>query len=403
MTITVELVYFEAGGGHRAAMKALTAELGRKHTQWAVKATNLQELLLPVDPVFRAIRIKSQDVYNGAIARGWTRASRPYLRTMQTAIGLHSKVMERELERHWERSRPDVVVSLIPNFNGIMFRSLKATSPGTPYLTVMTDIADTPPRFWHEPQDQYLICGSDKAYLQARLTGWYRPERVFQVSGMILSPSFYEAGARPMITRESIGLDDATMTLLISFGGYGSSVASEILDHLNVASVPTQAIVLCGRNDKLLASLTGRPGCHAVGFTDRVADYMRIADVFVGKPGPGSISEALHIGLPVIVESNGRTLVQERYNVTWVEEQGVGIGLKRFSEIDKALAYLGSDGTLNAYRTRALALRNRAVFQVPAILDRILAEQYVAHSSVDISKPSPGYDPSYRCSAIGYD
>jgi 1,2-diacylglycerol 3-beta-galactosyltransferase len=267
-----------------------------------------------------------------------------------------------------------MVVSLIPNFNGIMFRSLEAILPGTPYVTVMTDIADTPPRFWQEPQDQYLICGSAKAYLQARLAGWYRPERVFQVSGMILSPSFYGPPGRPPITRQGIGFEDETMTLLVSFGGYGSSVASEILGHLDASGHPFQSIVLCGRNDKLLASLIGRPRCHAVGFTDRVADYMRIADVFVGKPGPGSISEALQIGLPVIVEINGRTLVQERYNATWVEERGVGIGLKSFSEIDKAVAYLASDNTLAAYRTRALELRNRAVFEIPEILAAILGD-----------------------------
>jgi 1,2-diacylglycerol 3-beta-galactosyltransferase len=265
-----------------------------------------------------------------------------------------------------------MVVSVIPNFNGIMFRSLRAVSPSTPYVTVMTDIADTPPRFWQEPQDQYLICGSSKAYLQARLTGWYRPERVFQVSGMILSPSFYEAAGSPPITRKGIGLKDETITLLISFGGNGSRVASEILDHLDASGIPIQSIVLCGRNDMLLASLTGRPGCHAVGFTDRVADYMRIADVFVGKPGPGSISEALQIGLPVIVELNGRTLVQERYNATWVEDRGVGVALKSFSEIGKALAYLMSSGTLASYRARALALPNRAVFEIPKILDGIL-------------------------------
>jgi UDP-N-acetylglucosamine:LPS N-acetylglucosamine transferase len=368
----IELVYFEAGGGHRSAMKALAAELRRSHPQWTVTTTNLQELLLRVDPIFRATRIKSQDVYNTALARGWTRASRPYLRTIQTAIRLHAKPMEGELRTHWERSRPDMVVSLIPNFNGIMFRSLQAILPGTPFVTVMTDIADTPPRFWQEPQDQYLICGSAKAYLQARLTGWYRPERVFQVSGMILSPSFYDPPGRPPITRQGIGFEDETMTLLVSFGGYGSSVASEILDHLDASGHLFQSIVLCGRNDKLLASLMRRPRCHAVGFTDRVADYMCIADVFVGKPGPGSISEALQIGLPVIVEINGRTLVQERYNATWVEERGVGIALKSFSEIDKALAYLTSDDTLTAYRTRALALRNRAVFEIPEILAGIL-------------------------------
>jgi len=41
---------------------------------------------------------------------------------------------------------------------------------------------------------------------------------------------------------------------------------------------------------------------------------MQLSDYFVGKLGPESVSEALVIGLPVIVERNARTMVQERYN-----------------------------------------------------------------------------------------
>lgn len=374
MRTSVELLYFEAGGGHRAAMRALSSELRRSYPAWTVVATDLQELLLPVDPVFLATRVKSQDVYNGAIARGWTLGSRPYLRAMQTAISLHSATMERTLKKHWERSRPDMVVSLVPNFNGIAFRSLRSVSATTPYVTVMTDIADTPPRFWQEPQDQFLICGSAKAELQAQLTGWYRPERVFRVSGMMLSPSFYAPPGEPPITRDSLGLDAGMLTTLISFGGNGSPVAATILDQLDAALLPMQSIVLCGRNEKLQAKLAQRPRCHAVGFTDRVADYMRLADIFIGKPGPGSISEALHMGLPVIVESNARTLVQERYNTTWVEERGVGIALASFAQIDTALRHLARDSVLATFRARAQAMPNRAVFEVPAILAGIGAE-----------------------------
>lgn len=380
MAPNIEFIYFEAGGGHRAAMTALASELRRSRADWTVTATNLQELLLPVDPIFQATRIKSQDVYNKALARGWTRTSRPYLRAMQTAIRLHARVMEKALERHWRASRPDMVVSLIPNFNGIMYRSLHSVARGTPYVTIMTDIADTPPSFWQEQQDQHIICGSDKAYVQARMTGWYRPECVHKVSGMILSPAFYQAAGQPEITRRSIGLRDDAMTLLISFGGNGSAVSIEILDHLDEAGADVQAIVLCGRSEKLRKALAGRPRCHAVGFTDRVADYMRIADVFIGKPGPGSISEALHIGLPVIVESNSRTLVQERYNATWLEERGVGIALDSFSDIPRALAYLSDAETIELYRARARALNNRAVFEIPDILDRVLRDGTAART-----------------------
>ncbi len=49
---------------------------------------------------------------------------------------------------------------------------------------------------------------------------------------------------------------------------------------------------------------------------------MHASDFFIGKPGPGSISEALAMKLPVIVERNAWTLPQERYNADWVTERG---------------------------------------------------------------------------------
>ena len=371
----IDLVFFDAGGGHRNAMRALAEVLGEAKPHWRVEPVNLQQLLLSVDPVFLTTRIKSENVYNAALSRGWTRSSRPFLRALQKAIKLHAPILERKLIEHWRGSRPDMVVSLIPNFNGMMFRALRAIDPEVPYVTIMTDIADTPPHFWQEPQDQHLICGSSKAFLQAHLTGSFRSERILRTNGMILSPSFYGQPRSPALTRASLGLDAQMTTALIMFGGNGSAASASILDQLEASGLPVQSIVLCGRNEKLRASLSGRARCHAVGFTERVADYMRLADLFIGKPGPGSISEALHMGLPVIVENNARTLVQERYNTIWIEEQGLGIALSSFAEIDKALQYLLSGHTLEGYRARAASLKNTAVFDIPELLEEILASR----------------------------
>ena len=60
---------------------------------------------------------------------------------------------------------------------------------------------------------------------------------------------------------------------------------------------------------------------------------MHLSDFFIGKPGPGSISEALAMKLPVIVERNARTLPQERYNADWVLEKQVGLVVRRFRQI----------------------------------------------------------------------
>jgi Glycosyltransferase family 28 C-terminal domain len=372
---TIQLIFFDAGGGHRSAMNAVKEILQIERPQWSVRAVNLQRLFQSVDPVFLATRVKSQDVYNAAIKRGWTRNSRPLLRALQTAIKLHAPAMEHKLIKHWRRGLPGLVVSLIPNFNAVLHRALRTVDSQVPYVTIMTDIADTPPHFWQEPQDQYLICGSSKAYLQARLTGWYRPERVFKTSGMILPVSFYAPDGKPSLTRADLGLQPDIVTTLIMFGGNGSEIALSIVDRLETLGVPVQTIVLCGRNEKVRSQLASRRGCVAVGFTDRVADYMRLADVFIGKPGPGSISEALHMGLPVIVENNARTLVQERYNAVWIEEQGFGIALDSFSEVDRAIGYLLTGSVLTEYKARIASVRNTAVFELPRLFDVILSDQ----------------------------
>jgi UDP-N-acetylglucosamine:LPS N-acetylglucosamine transferase len=368
----VELFYFDAGGGHRAAMTALSAVLSNVHPTWRIEPVNLQQLMLPVDPLFRTARIKSENVYNTALKRGWTRSSRPLLRALQTGISLNAPLMERELVKHWRGGLPDMVVSLIPNFNGVMFRALQSLDATIPYVTIMTDIADTPPAFWQEDQDQYLICGSDKAFRQAHLTGFYCRERLFQTSGMILAPSFYDPAPEPPLTRDMLGLDGSRPTALIMFGGNGSAVARDIHERLMASGHGLQTIVMCGRNEVLRRALAKAPHCHAVGFTDHVADYMRLADFFIGKPGPGSVSEALQMGLPVLVENNARTLVQERYNPVWVEERGAGLALQSFDDLGKALDYLLNDGVLERYQTRVKTMSNTAVFEIAELLPKIL-------------------------------
>jgi 1,2-diacylglycerol 3-beta-galactosyltransferase len=98
---------------------------------------------------------------------------------------------------------------------------------------------------------------------------------------------------------------------------------------------------------------------------------MQLADYFVGKPGPGSISEAVAMRLPVIVELNAWTLPQERYNAQWVREMGVGIVLSNFRGIARAVEELLEPAAYGRCREATERLENRAVFEIPGILERI--------------------------------
>jgi 1,2-diacylglycerol 3-beta-galactosyltransferase len=121
-----------------------------------------------------------------------------------------------------------------------------------------------------------------------------------------------------------------------------------------------------------LRGIQGKIRKYVEGFTTEVPYYMRLADFFIGKPGPGSISEALAMQLPVIVERNARTLPQERYNADWVLAKQVGLVGRDFGQIAQTVEELLEPGNLARFRSNAAAVNNRAVFEIPNILNEIM-------------------------------
>jgi len=111
------------------------------------------------------------------------------------------------------------------------------------------------------------------------------------------------------------------------------------------------------------------------GFTREIPYYMHSSDFFIGKPGPGSLSEALAMGLPVIVERNAWTLPQERYNTEWVRENRVGVVVRSFRQIIPAVQELLEPARLADLRANAAKMNNRAVFEIPGFIAKIVEDQ----------------------------
>lgn len=371
----VDLIFFDAGGGHRAAATALQQVLEQQQRPWTLRLLNLQDILDPLDVVRKATGLRIQDFYNNLLKSGWTLGSAQLLRAMHAVVRLYHKEEVRLLREFWESGPPDMVVSLVPNFNRALRQAFRELRPAGPYVTILTDLADFPPHFWIERQEQYLICGTEKALQQALHMGHSR-ERVFLVSGMILRPQFYRPVA---VDREAerlrLKLDPNLPTGLVMFGGQGSRVMTEIARRVEKCRRPVQLIFICGRNERLAESLRRRRTTYPFfveGFTTEIPYYMHLSDYVIGKPGPGSISEALAMKLPVIVERNAWTMPQERYNADWVLEQQVGLVIPSFREIHQAVDELLEPERLARCRANAARLDNRAVFEISDILAGLL-------------------------------
>jgi len=371
----ITIVFFDAGGGHRSAAEALKSVLEKEREPWRVELLNLQEQLDKLDLVRKATGIRIQDAYNLILRKGWTRLTPQLLPILQSVIRVYHRPTVKMLQEYWRQNPADLVLSVIPHFNRALAESIRKTMPRTAFVTLLTDFADYPPHFWIERQPQYLICGTERAEQQAFEHGHDR-DHVFLASGMIMKPKFYQkTSVNRVEERRRLGLDTDTPVGIVLFGGHGSGTMLDIVKRINAASVKVQLILICGKNQKLqsaIKSVKTRFPMFVEGFTQNVDYYMALSDFFIGKPGPGSISEALQFHLPVIVECNGRTLPQERYNAQWVTEKRVGIVLKSFRRVVEGVEQMLAPEAFAEFRKNAAAYNNRALFEIPQFLETIL-------------------------------
>lgn len=367
------IVYHHAGGGHRSTADALQSRLSAQEHPWDVSLLDIQELLDPIDLIRRATGLRIQDTYNLILRRGWTRFTPQLLVILKATIRAYHGPIVKALRNYWAKHPADLVLSVIPHFNREIAESVRGTNARTPFVTLITDLADYPPHFWVERESEYIIAGTERARQQALALG-HDLDHAFLTSGMILKPKFYEKMTIDRaLERKKLGLDPNCPTALVLFGGHGSKAMVDITKKLNHADSGVQLILICGHNEKLASDLKALPTKKrtlVVGFAQNVEYYMALADFFIGKPGPGSISEALQFHLPVIVESNSKTLPQERYNAEWVTENGYGIVVPTFKKIASAVERLLESATFADLRLNASLYCNRALFEVPSILER---------------------------------
>jgi UDP-N-acetylglucosamine:LPS N-acetylglucosamine transferase len=376
----VFLLTVDAGGGHRAAANALLAAREQRSCGWRFRVANLQEVLAPLDVVKRATGVSLEEGYNLLLRRRWTLLLPPLLRVLHLAIAARRRSLVDAFARHLAARPPTVVLSVVPNFNGVVRDAVRKACPGVPVLVLLTDFADLPPAFWIEPGLDRVIVATDRAEAQARAVG-LGGDHIARVSGMVLHPRFMSAGepGLRLRIREELHIGPSESAVLLLFGGKGSPEMEPLARALLERPGGWHVLALCGDNPSLLSRLgplSARAGgrLHAFGFTNRVADFMAAADLLVTKPGPGSLAEAFQARLPVVVTRNRHTIPQERFNTELVAQSGLGVVVSSRRQIPGVVGrLLAAPDELGRLRANLAALpRNQAVYEVIDIITAVV-------------------------------
>src|SRR5579872_523767 len=131
----IQFVFFDAGGGHRAAATALQMAIRSENRPWDVQLMNLQEVLDELDILKKYANIRIQDFYNNMLRTGWTLGSPQLMRVLQLVIRAYHGATVKHLERYWREKQPDMVVSFVPHFNRALCESFHNVFPDRPFVT----------------------------------------------------------------------------------------------------------------------------------------------------------------------------------------------------------------------------------------------------------------------------
>src|SRR5580693_9148311 len=96
----IEFVFFDAGGGHRAAATALQQVIQTQNRPWDVRLVNMQELMEQIDIAKKYAGIRIEDIYNWLLRNGWTLGSPQMLKVLQGAIWTYHGATVRLLAKH---------------------------------------------------------------------------------------------------------------------------------------------------------------------------------------------------------------------------------------------------------------------------------------------------------------
>jgi 1,2-diacylglycerol 3-beta-galactosyltransferase len=377
---SVLVFYIDSGGGHRNAARALVAAAQERGSACRLEMVNLQSVLASLDFTRRFTGVSVEEAYNVLLRREWTSIMVPLLRLLHGVIRLRRRAIVRRIESFLAERQPPpaALLSVMPNFNGPLRDACRRALPGVRLAVLMTDLADFPPHFWLEPGLDCAIVATDEAERQAAAVG-LAPEAVVRTSGMVLHPRHYAQGAQAgQATRAELGFGVDDFVVLLLFGGKGSPVMERLASGLLAERDSWRVIAISGDNPGLVARLeaiaaTQHDRLRVLGFTDRVGDFMAASDLLVTKPGPGSLAEAFHRRVAVVVAGNRDTIPQERFNVRLVAEGELGVVVSDWAEVPAAVsAYVADPERQRRVRANLAALpENRAVFEALDVIEQL--------------------------------
>jgi len=316
-------IFSDTGGGHRSAVEAMIEALRQ------LRPDSLETHLLDFFtectpfPLNRAGPLYGPWVNYAAWAwgLGWHVTDNPVMARLLS--GFLDRIARPALSDRLKVLAPNLVVCDHPLAICAGLHATRAACPGIPFISVITDLGNPHLAWFYPPEVDCCIVPTGSAVERARRMGV--PEEKLAIVGLPVSLQFGPNSRSRRQVRADLGLDPEGVTVLVVGGGEGMGRVYPMARAIARARLPVQIVIIAGRNRSLknrLEEVGWEVPTRILGFVKNMPDWMRAADVIVTKAGPGTISEALIAGLPILL--SGYVPGQEEGNVRLVVDGGAG-------------------------------------------------------------------------------
>lgn len=316
------------GGGHNSCARAIAEQLDRRSVEYEIADT----LALISEKVSSFISWGHSYVYRklpGLFGVGYRFEEKHpprfiYEQCARGADGLQQKLVEGGFD----------AVICVHVFSGMMMTEVRARfGVSIPTYFVATDYTCSP-GVSELKLDGYFI--PHRMLLGEFVRNGISADRLF-ATGIPIGEQFYREEDK-VAARRALGLPEEGRVVLLSCGSMGCGhLEREALRLFSRLPQDTSLVVLCGTNQKVYDELTAQKSARLVvlSFTDRVADYMSAADLYITKPGGLTTSEAIAMRLPMIF-INAVPGCETR-NFEFLTHMGVACGARRWGHVSTLL------------------------------------------------------------------
>lgn len=219
--------------------------------------------------------------------------------------------------------KPDLILSVHPNFNGSILNILSDYKIDIPFVTFIADLVSIAP-LWADPRADYIICPTHESKYKCLEFGV--SESRLKVIGFPVRSRFSNHIGKNELNNDY--KTDRPLECLIMSGGEGvgnmSSIAKILLKNYNC-----RVKIIAGRNAVLKRRLemtlkeNFRDRVEIYGFMENIQDLMLSSDIAFTRGSPNVATEAVYCNVPLVI--TGALPGQEEGNPGYILKNNLGV------------------------------------------------------------------------------